>query len=46
MGSFELDSVLLTDGSILRILGVKVDFTLEQATKVQMGNRGITILVF
>ena len=36
VGSFELDSVLLTEGSILRHLGVKVDFTLEQASKVQM----------
>jgi len=44
VGSFGLESVLLTEESILRHLGVKVDFTLEQATKVQRGNRGIAIL--
>ena len=44
VGSFGLESVLLTEGSNLRHLVVKVDFTLEQATKVQRGNRGIALL--
>jgi len=36
--SFGLQSVLLTERSILRHLGVNVEFTLEQATKFQRGN--------
>jgi len=37
VGSFGVELVLLTEGSIWRHLGVNVEFTLEQATKAQGG---------
>jgi hypothetical protein len=36
--SFGLESVFLTEGSIVRHLGVKADFTLEQVTKGESGS--------
>ena len=41
VGSFGLESVLLTERSVLRHLGGKVEFILEQATKTR---KGITII--
>ena len=44
VGSFRLESVLLTEGSVLRHLAVKAEFALEQVTKARRGKRGITLL--
>jgi hypothetical protein len=39
-----MESVFLTEGRIVRHLGVKLKFALEQVTKCHRGKRGIALL--